>query len=128
MNNTSRHVLAALGWLVSVPLILIPLFIAGWLQVSGARSLVVSVIWGAGLVPIFASWALRDAPAYGKSRNVALGFSAAWLVLFVFAVIPYLFVTRGLKGGLLTAIKFTCLCLAIAVVWVGAPRFLSGLF
>lgn len=80
------------------------------------------------MVVVFASWAGRDAPAHGKSRNVALGFTAAWFLVFVFAVFPYLFVTRGAKGGLVASLKFVSLCFALAIVWLGVPVVISRFF
>lgn len=121
MNNTSRHIAAAAAWLFAVPLLAVPLVASGALPSSPLHSKVVSVVWGIGLVLIFASWALRDAPAHGKSRNLALGFTAAWFLVFFLAVFPYLFVTRGAKGGLVAALKFISLCLGFAIVWVGVP-------
>jgi hypothetical protein len=121
MSNTSRHIAAALAWLVTLPLLAGALFASGGLPSSPLPSTLVSVVWGAGLIVIFASWALRDAPAHGKSRNVALGFTAAWFIVFFLAVVPYLFVTRGARGGLVAALKFISLCLAFAIAWLGLP-------
>lgn len=86
------------------------------------------MVWGIGLALIFASWALRDAPAHGKSRNIALGFTAAWFLVFFIAVFPYLFVTRGAKGGLVAALKFLSLCLGFAIFWLGVPIVVGHLF
>ena len=128
MNNTSRHIVAALGWLVGLPLLALPLFASGSLPSSPLHATVVSLIWGVGVVVIFASWALRDAPAHGKSRNVALAFTAAWFLVFVLAVFPYLFVTRGAKGGVVAALKFICLCLGFAILWLAVPALFSRVF
>jgi hypothetical protein len=128
MSNTSRHIAAALAWLFALPLLALALFASGALPSSLFHSTVVSVVWGIGLVAIFSSWALRDAPAHGKSRNVALGFTAAWFLVFFVAVFPYLFVTRGAKGGLVATLKFVSLCLGFAIVWLGVPVVLGRLF
>ena len=120
MSNTSRHIAAALAWLFGLPLLAVVLFSSGALPAgSQFHSTVVSLVWGVGLVAIFASWALRDAPAHGRSRSAALAFTAAWFVVFVFAVFPYLFFTRGLKNGIVAALTFASLCLAFAVAWLG---------
>ena len=74
---------------------------------------------GSGVAGLTASWALRDAPAHGRSRNAALVFVAGWFVVFALAVFPYLFFTRGFKNGLVAALKFTSLCLAFGVAWLG---------
>jgi hypothetical protein len=128
MSNTSRHIAAALAWLFALPLLALALFASGVLPSLPFHSAAVSLAWGIGLVAIFGSWALRDAPAHGKSRNVALGFTAAWLLVFCLAVIPYLFVTRGAKGGLVAALKFVSLCLGFAVIWLGVPVVVGRLF
>jgi hypothetical protein len=128
MSNTSRHIAAALTWLFVLPIFAFVLFASGAMPSSSLRSAAVSLVWGIGLVAIFASWALRDAPAHGKSRNVALGFTAAWLLIFFLAVIPYLFVTRGARGGLVAALKFFSLCLGFAIVWLGVPVIFGRLF
>jgi hypothetical protein len=127
MGNTPRHVVVDLAWFAVVPAVLVPLVLSGAFPATRLHSSVASVAWGLGLVAIFASWALRDAPAHGKSRNVAWGFVAAWFVVFVLAVFPYLFFTRGLRGGLLASLKFACLCLAVVIAWVVVPR-LFGVF
>lgn len=129
MNNTSRHIVAAFGWLFGLPLLALALFVSGAFPPgSKLHSTVVSLVWGLGLVGIFASWALRDAPAHGKSRNVALAFSAAWFLIFFLAVFPYLFVTRGAKGGVVAALKFICLCLGFVTAWLAAPALFSRIF
>lgn len=111
-----------------MPLFGVALFAVGALPSSPLHSMIGSVVWGLGLVAIFASWALRDAPAHGKSRNVALGFTAAWFLVFFLAVVPYLFVTRGAKGGLVAALKFVSLCLGLAIAWLGVPIVVGYLF
>lgn len=128
MSNTTRHIAAALVWLVALPLVAVALFASGALPGSELHSTVVSVVWGVGLVAVFASWALRDAPSHGKSRSVALGFTAAWFLVFFLAVFPYLFVTRGAKGGLVASLKFVSLCLGFAILWLGVPAVFSRLF
>lgn len=86
------------------------------------------MVWGLGLVAIFTSWALRDAPAHGRSQTVALVFAACWFVAFALAVFPYLFVTRGAKGGFIASLKFVSLCLGFAIVWLGVPTVFRNLF
>jgi hypothetical protein len=121
MSNTSRHIAAALAWLIALPIFALALFAFAVLPSSQVYSVLLSLVWSIGLAAIFCSWALRDAPAHGKSRNLALGFTGAWFLVFFLAVIPYLFVTRGAKAGLVAALKFVSLCLGIAIVWLGAP-------
>ncbi|MEF7615511.1 hypothetical protein V4F39_16465 [Aquincola sp. MAHUQ-54] len=128
MSNTTRHIAAALGWLIALPLVAVALFALGALPGSELHSTVVSVVWGSGLVAVFSSWALRDAPSHGKSRNVALGFTAAWFLVFFFAVFPYLFVTRGVRSGLVASLRFLSLCLGFAILWFGVPAVFSRLF
>lgn len=128
MSNTSRHIAAAFAWLFVLPLLLVALSFSGSLPTSEFHSAVLSLIWGVGLVSIFASWSLRDAPAHGKSLYVALGFTAAWFLVFVLAVFPYLFATRGIKRGLVASLKFLSLCLAFGIAWLGVPAIFSRLF
>lgn len=127
MSNTSRHLTAAIAWLFA-PLVVIPAFVWGALPATPLLSTLVSILWGLGFVCVFASWAFRDAPAHGRSRNVALGFTAAWFLVFFFAVFPYLFVTRGAKGGLVASLKFLSFCLALAIAWLGVPAIFGRLF
>ena len=76
MSNTSRHIAAALGWLFVLPVLAYALFATGVVPGSQFHARLISFVWGVGLVAIFASWALRDAPAHGRSRNAALVFVA----------------------------------------------------
>jgi hypothetical protein len=128
MSNTYRHIAVAFAWLVALPALAVALFASGTLPISQFHSAVVSVTWGVGLVGVFGSWALRDAPAHGKSRNVALGFTVAWFLVFFLAVFPYLFVTRGGKDGFVASLKFVSLCLAFAIIWLGVPAIFGRLF
>jgi hypothetical protein len=127
MSNTLRHVITAVAWLFGLPMVVFVLFASGALPTaSPLHSQLISVIWGVGLVALFGSWALRDAPAHGKSRSMALGFTAAWVIAPVFTVFLYLFVTRGAKGGAVAALKFMSLCLGFAVTWIAVPRLTAG--
>lgn len=128
MNNTSRHIVAAIGWLGGIPLLVLPLFASGAFPLSTLHTTAASIVWGVGLVAIFGSWALRDAPTHGKSRNVALAFTAAWFLVLFLAVFPYLFVTRGAKAGLVAALKFLCLCLGFAILWMTVPALFGRVF
>jgi hypothetical protein len=121
MNHTLRHVLFGVAWLFGLPLIAVPLFLSGALPSSPLHSAFISAAWGLGLVAVFGSWALRDAPEHGKSKSVALGFTASWFLLFVVAVVPYLFVTRGARDGALASLKFVSLCLVCGIVWLLVP-------
>ena len=121
MSRTGRHVLVAVAWLFGFPLVFVPLFLSGALPNAPLQSKVVSIVWGIGLVAVFASWSLQDAPAHGKSRNVAFAFTAAWFLVFFLAVLPYLFVTRGAKEGVVAALKFVSLCLACGIVGLLVP-------
>jgi hypothetical protein len=126
MTHTTRHVAFAIGWFILFPFAVMPLFISGGIPSSNAP--LVSALWGLGLVACFASWALVDAPAHGASRNIALGFTAAWFLVFVFAVFPYLFATRGKKVGALASLKFLSLCLACLITWLLLPRIFGSTF
>ena len=116
MNSTHKHMLAALAWLVSCPLVFVALFVKGVAPPTGINFSIASLVWGLGLVACFGSWAWRDAPAHGKSRSVGMAFTAAWLLVFVLAMFPYLFVTRGARGGLAASLKFIAYCVACAAV------------
>jgi len=108
-----RHILFAAGWFLLLPLAL-PLVATG----TNPNDTLVIMAWVFGLMGCFAWWAWHDAPAHGASRSVALGFTAAWLPLFVLAVFPYLFFTRGAKAGAIAALKFLCLCIACFIAFV----------
>jgi hypothetical protein len=128
MANTQRHLLIAAGWLFGVPLIgvAVALGLGAWFPQP--LSFGFSTLWGLGFLAIFWSWASKDAPEHGRSRAFAAWFTAAWLALFLFAVIPYLFATRGAKDGLLSSVKFLCFCLVCAITWLAVPtlvRFMS---
>jgi hypothetical protein len=126
MSHTRRHLFAATAWLVLVPAVAIPFFAVGWLPPGQLASIAVSLVWGVGLVVIFAFWALQDAPAYGKSRSAAMAFVAAWFLVFFLAVFPYLFYTRGAKTGFVSSLQFACFCLAVAVAWIAVPWLLRA--
>ncbi|MFP5382389.1 MAG: hypothetical protein ACLGG4_09000, partial [Gammaproteobacteria bacterium] len=67
---------------------------------------------------VFASWAWHDAPSQGVPRYIAVLFTVAWFFIFVLAVFPYLYITRGLKAGTLASLKFFSLCVACGIVWL----------
>ena len=117
MNSTHKHMLAALAWLVACPLVFVPLFVKGAVAPTGMNFSIATIIWGLGLVACFGSWAWRDAPAHGKPRSLASAFTAAWLLVFVLAVFPYLFVTRGARGGTAASLKFIAYCVGCAAVF-----------
>ena len=121
MQRTHRHVLFALAWFFGVPLLVVPLFIAGAFAYAGPASVLASLFWGLGLAAVFCNWALKDAPAHGKPKSVAVVFTAAWLLVFVLAVFPYLFATRGFRAGVLASLQFLSLCLACGVAWLAVP-------
>lgn len=129
MNRTNRHVIAGVVWFLSLPAAI--MFIlsseSGWvaLQAMGGS---IGTLWGGGVMLVFCSWALRDAPEHGKARNIAWAFTLAWILLVFFAVFPYLFVTRGAKQGLLASIKYLCLLLAVAIAFVGIIPWLGRTF
>lgn len=79
-------------------------------------------MWAAVLIGTFASWALRDAPAHGKPRSIALVFTAAWLLVYFLAVFPYLFATRGIKGGAVASLKLVLLYGVLGIAWITASR------
>ena len=121
MQHTRRHVLFALAWFFGLPVLVVSLFIVGVLATSGPASVIASLVWGLGLAAIFCSWALKDAPAHGKPKSVAVAFTAAWFLVFVLAVFPYLFATRGFRAGVLASLQFLSLCLACSIVWLVVP-------
>jgi hypothetical protein len=121
MANTQRHLLIATGWLFGVPLLGVVLALSFGALPGQPLYFSFSALWGLGFLAIFWSWASKDAPDHGRPRAVAVWFTAAWLILFFFAVIPYLFVTRGAKNGLLSSVKFLCLLLVCAIVWLALP-------
>ena len=110
--------LAALAWLVGCPLVFVPLFVKGIAPSTAMNFSIASVIWGLGLVACFGSWAWRDAPAHGKSRSLAMAFTATWLLVYLLAVFPYLFVTRGRREGSAASLKFMGYCVACAAVFM----------
>ena len=110
--------LAALAWLVVCPLVFVALFVRGVAATTGMNLSIASVIWGLGLVACFGSWAWRDAPAHGKTRSLAMAFTAAWLLVFLLAAFPYLFVTRGAREGAAASLKFIAYCVACAAVFM----------
>ena len=59
---------------------------------------------------------------------MAIAFTAAWFLIFVFAVFPYLFVTRGAKEGAVSSLKFACLLLLLLIAWVTLPRLFGSVF
>lgn len=128
MKLAHRYLLFGAGWFLAVPLLAFALFAYSAFGGNPVLSWLVSAVWTLGLVGIFWAWASKDAVALGKSENVARWFTAAWLVLLVLAVFPYLFVTRGLKKGLLASLQFACYLFACGIVFMGAPRLISSIF
>ena len=128
MKLAHRYLLFGAGWFFSVPLLAVAVFAYSAFGGNVVLSTLVSVVWTLGLVGIFWAWASKDVVALGKSKNVARWFTAAWLVLLVLAVFPYLFVTRGLKNGLLASLQFACYLLACGIVFLGAPRLIFSMF
>jgi hypothetical protein len=124
MKLAHRYLLFGAGWFFSVPLLAVAVFAYSAFGGNVVLSTLVSVVWTLGLVGIFWAWASKDVVALGKSKNVARWFTAAWLVLLVLAVFPYLFVTRGLKNGLLASLQFACYLLACGIVFLGVPAYL----
>ena len=130
MTHTTRHILLGAAWLAVAPILVGAIVFSGAPEPGSLRSFaaVASFVWGLGFVGIFASWALRDAPAHGKSRASAIAFSASWLLLSALAVVPYLFYTRGFRGGTLASLKYVSLCLALGILFVGIPFVVSRSF
>ena len=123
MNNTKRHLILAIIWLFGLPAFGVLAVVTGLIPSSQFHSQIISVLWGLGLIAIFGSWAIRDAADHGRSRNFALAFTASWFIVFFLAVFPYLFVTRGARGGAVAALKFLCFVLAVAIAWLAIPTF-----
>jgi hypothetical protein len=118
MTHTQRHLAFAAAWLFGLPLLVLPLFVLGAFPPGELHSVIWSVVWGLGLVGAFASWAIRDASAHGKSVYWAVLFTAAWFVVFCLAAIPYLFVTRGLREGALASLRYAAFVLACGGGWI----------
>lgn len=106
MNHTQRHLLFAAAWLYGLPLIFVPLFMLDAFPRGELHQTIWSVIWGLGLVVVFASWALRDVAVQGKSVYLAVAFTAAWFIVFFLAAIPYFFATRGLRRGAISTLRY----------------------
>jgi nicotinamide riboside transporter PnuC len=128
LSRTHRYVLLAGAWLLVVPLLAVPLMLFGAFPQSTLHSTLVSAVWGLGLIAIFGAWTWQDAPAHGKSHWLAVACTAAWFLLFVLAVFPYLFATRGAKQGAIASLQFVCLLLAFGVIWIAVPRLFSLVF
>jgi len=116
MTHTQRHIAIGVTWLIGFPLALLTLAPASILPLSEFQFKLLSYAWGGGLVATFGSWSIKDAPTQGRPIYVAMGFTAAWLAVFAAAVIPYLFVTRGLKNGAIASLWFLAICTACYVV------------
>ncbi len=119
MNTTYKHLLVAIAWLSGWPLVFTPLFVKGVLPAAPVYTIGVTLIWGLGLIACFTSWAWRDAPAHGKPQAAALWFTAGWLLVFVLAMFPYLFYTRGVKDGIYASAQFFAACVVGLTVFTG---------
>ena len=128
MNRTHRYLLAAAAWLWGIPLLGIALMLLGAFPQSSLHGTLVSALWGLGLIAMFGTWAWQDAPAHDKSQWLALGCTAAWFLVFFFAVFPYFFLTRGAKQGAIASLQFVCLLLAFGLSWIAVPRLFSLVF
>lgn len=60
--------------------------------------------------------------AAGKPRSIAWVFTAAWLLVYFLAVFPYLFATRGVKGGAAASVKLVLLYGVLGIAWIVAGR------
>lgn len=127
MSHTHRHVVLGVAWFFGYPLVVIALILLGAVPLSEFHGLLLSVVWGLGLVSVFGLWSFLDAPRHGKSVLVAAVFTAAWFLVFVLAVFPYLFVTRGARLGLLASLRFLGLLLVCSVGWVGLLLLVGGI-
>ena len=127
MNRTTAHILASIAWLFAAPFLVVPLVLSGAWSFSPAASVAASAASAIGFIAIFASWSIHDAPAHGKSKSLALAFSAAWLLIAFLAVFPYLFATRGARAGALASLRFLSLCFACGIAWLAFPG-VVGLF
>ena len=122
MTRTTAHILKSVVWLFALPAVVVPPVVSGAWNLSPVASIALSAAWTLGFIAVFASWSLQDAPLHGKTKSVALAFSAAWLLLSFLAVVPYLYATRGARAGTLAALKFLSLCLACGIAWLAVPR------
>lgn len=118
MTHTQRHLLLATAWLYGLPLLFVPLFLLEVFPLYELQVTVCSVAWGLGLVAAFASWALRDATAHGKPVFWAVVFTAAWFLAFFLAAIPYFFITRGVRQGAATSLRYLVFVAACFGGWV----------
>ena len=127
MAHTTRHALFAAAWFVGYPTLVLVAILSGAMPFGQFHSKLLSVAWGLGLVAVFASWAFRDAPNQGKSVYLAVAFTATWFLLFVLAVFPYLFATRGPKRGALASLRFLALCLVCLLGCAAVFKLLAGI-
>lgn len=120
MTYTHRHIIAGVGWFFGLPAVGISLLFSGLSPVDesiGAATM--SLLWGAGLLGVFGSWAWRDVHEHGKSRYVALSFTMAWILVPFLIVFPYLLLTRGIKEGIAASLQWLCVVLAVLIFFVG---------
>lgn len=119
MTRTHKYLLAALAWLIAWPFAFVLPLAKGLATATPFYMGSVSVIWWLGLVACFGLWTWADAPTHGKPRTIAAGFTALSVVLLVLAVPPYLFVTRGARGGLRASLVFAAYCAGCVAVFIG---------
>jgi hypothetical protein len=118
MTHTQRHLLFATVWLYGLPLLFVPLLTLGAVLPNETQMKIWGVIWGLGLMAAFASWALRDVAAHGKPLYWAVIFTAAWFVAFFLAAIPYFLVTRGLRQGATSSLRYLAFVAACFGGWI----------
>lgn len=129
MSNTHRHLIAGIFWFLGLPLAGIALIETGLIAVEmSVASSFATWLWGAGLLGVFASWSWRDVHKHGKPRYLAVGCSAAWILLPFLVVFPYLFITRGVKQGLVTSLQYLCFLLAGLVLFMSLVPLLGRTF
>ena len=116
MNYTLLHIVVGVLWFDGLPLLVFALTSSGALLLRTTPAGQLALAWSLGLAVIFGSWVWRDASAHGCSRNVAVAFTAACVVFWILAIFPYLFVSRGAKGGLVASLKLGSLVIASVFV------------
>ncbi|RJP64805.1 MAG: hypothetical protein C4535_16485 [Comamonadaceae bacterium] len=129
MTYTHRHIIAGVSWFFGLPAVGISLLFSGLLPVDqSVGAATISLLWGAGLLGVFGSWAWQDAPQHGKSRYVALSFTMGWILLPFLVVFPYLLLTRGVKEGFASSLQWFCVVIGVLIFFVGVIPWLGRTF
>lgn len=121
MTYTHRHLIAGVSWFCGLPAVGFGLLASGLLPFEHVGIAILSLLWGAGLLAVFGSWMWRDSAEQGKSRYVALTFTMGWILFPCLVVFPYLFLTRGIKQGLVSSLQWFSLMIAALIFFSAIP-------